>query len=217
MIININGMSNLDENTEAEYPSGLNGQTFSINGGFCFTLTFTSENDADNGQYCLIQLVTASERILENDSYIQTSNFNHLPVLDGDVMEDENLWYSNGTIIEVNAPGDFEIILSDDPQTSPAEGFYGPPNSLTVNEQFIIIFAKKLEGDNYEQLQKWTWGYNDNSNKVDGIWNNDNFNYNFGEIVEEIDLSDFNGSVRANNESQTNVEPKVIIETVDKK
>ncbi len=207
MITDINGTSNLNGDTKAEYPSSVNGQTFSIDGGFQFKLNFTTTEETDNGDFCLIQLITASERVLENANYRQTSNFESLPVLDGDVMEAEKLWYSEGTFLEVNAPGDHEIILPDDPQTSPADGFYGPPTALNVNEQFVIIFAKYLGGDHYEQLEKWTWSYSDNSNKEGGTWGEGNFYSNFGGTEMAVDLSDFDGSVRANNEVQTHVEP----------
>ncbi len=206
MVNNINGISSLSHNTIAEYPSGLNGQTFSINGGFQFTLTFTTSEADDNGRYCLIQLVTASQRVLTNANYKQTSNFANLPVLDGDVMESQELWYSNGTIIEVNGPGNHEIILPDDPQTSPVNGFYGPPTALTVDEQFVIIFARYLGDVNYEQIEKWTWGYRDDSNKEEGVWKEGNFNINFQQTEIEIDLKKFNGENRANNQVQTHVE-----------
>jgi hypothetical protein len=205
MLENIVGVSNLNDQTVADYPSAINGQTFSINEGFTFTLTFRTTDQADNGNYCLIQLVTASQRILTNATHIQTTNLNNLPCLDGDVMGPQQLWYSDLTTIEVNAPGDHEINLEDDPQTSRVEEFIGVPTGLQVNEQFVIIFARYLGQQNYEQLQQWTWEYNDNANKEGGVWQG-NFNHNFqdGEMV--IDLNSFNGEVRANNETQTHLE-----------
>lgn len=206
MVNNINGISNLNAATTAEYPSGSNGQTFSINGGFQFTLTFDTTEVGDNGQYCLIQLVNASERILANANYRQTSNFANLPVLDGDVMQEQEFWYSNGTIIQVNEPGNDKIILPDDPQTSPVDGFYGPPTALTVAEQFVILFARYLGEGNYEQIAQWTWKYGDNSNRNGGVWQQGNFNHDFQQSEIEINLDNFNGEVRANNQVQTHVE-----------
>lgn len=206
MVDNINGTSNLNDDTLAEYPSGLNGQTFSIHGGFRFKLNFTTTDVGDNGSFCLIQLITSSERILENGSYKQTSSFDHLPVLDGDVMDTENLWYSEGTMLEVSSPGDYEIILPDDPQTSPSEGFYGPPTALHVDEQFVIIFAKYIGDGAYMQLEKWTWGYSDDSKKEEGEWQKGNFKHQFEKTEVEIDLDGFDGSVRANNQVKTKVD-----------
>lgn len=205
MVTNISGVSNFNAETKADYPSVQNGNTFSVDGGFCFTLSFTTENNEDNGNYCLIQLVTNSERILENATYRQSSSFGSLPVLDGDVMDVNNLWYSEATELEVTQSGNFEIVLTDDPQTASGEGFYGPPTSLHVNEQFTIIFAKYLGEGNYEQLQKWEWGYSDTSTKVGPVWANNNFNSAFGGIIQDVDLSIYRGGVRANNLSHTEV------------
>ena len=205
---NINGTSNLGAATREEYPSGLNGQNFSIDGGFRFSLTFDTTDAAENGRYCLIQLVTASNRVLENANYRQTSDFAHYPVLDGDVMAAANLWYSHTTVIDVAAVGNHSIELPDDPATSPADGFYGAPTGLNVNEAFLIIFAEVRPDGSYHQIQQWSWGYSDQSTKVDNAWPAGNFQSDFRGAQVDVDLSQFDGSRRANNESRTVVERK---------
>ncbi len=163
------GTSNLSSNTKAECPSTFNSKSFSIDGGCKFTAKFTVEEDDvnDKDSIGLIQIITESDRTLENAKFIQRSYFpDGFPALDGDVSTDDTLWYRPASAKELKSAGVMELSLPDNPTTAPAEdsisgkSFIGPPTAPNISEGFFIILAKRSR-DQYTKLDAWSWPCSD--------------------------------------------------------
>lgn len=142
----------------AEFPNSLNGQTFSIeNPGFTFQVevNVTGLADGETVSFGLIQIISASVRVMGNASNGAKITLANYPMLDGDVAD--TLWYNQGTASAVDVGNGLATVsLGDNPSTNcdVCSGI----SCVNVNETFVIVLAQLLNNQ-YVPLAQWTWGY----------------------------------------------------------
>jgi len=187
-------------NEQPEYPSSLNGQTFSIGNGFEFTISITVSGlaEGETVTFGLIQCITASVRKIGNAGGGDRITFPGFPQLDGDPSN--FLWYTPLTAETGVGNGDYVITLNDNPQTN-CSTCIGAPTCVNVYEDFKIILAS-LAGGAYTTMTQWGWGYNCNARKQGqpATWVNqaDPVLYFNQDAAVTVNLTQLNPQVRAN-------------------